>query len=123
MVPSIMITGGLRGLGYVLAKSYLLNGYNVYVSYSNNTDKHKENLDYLSSIGSVTPLKLDLHSLDSVEFFWKETLTLDCPVIWINNAGISFSSLLCLTKEKQWDEIWTINAKHTGMLAVKGWLL
>jgi len=55
--------------------------------------------------------------MDSVNAFWMQSLELDCPEIWINNAGVSYSALTSRISEPDLNELIDVNARHTSVLA------
>lgn len=90
---NILITGGSRGLGGSLAKKFLDNGDNVYITCRNinNIDKLKHEIPD-ESINRLYPIKSDASDLDDIQSL-SETITrkLDGSSldILICNAGIS----------------------------------
>ncbi len=117
--PSVMITGGLRGLGLRLAQTYLRYDYNVIVSQCTIDTAHEEALADLTRLGHAQCMHMDLRKMDLLEAFWQESLRYPCPDIWINNAGVSYSALTSRSSEDQLNDLLDINLRHTGVLACR----
>ncbi len=110
MTKTIFVTGGSRGIGAAIVKC-AAGKYNVCFTYN----KHKdlaENLEKeLGSLG-VVAVQCDVRDEKSiknaVEFAKKRFGKID---ILVNNAGISKSGLLIDLDEKEWDDVFAVNAK------------
>ena len=85
---NIVITGGTRGIGFALAKQFLLKGHIVVISGTTTESAKKAVLELNSN--RVFGFKCKVESINEVEAlysFAEENLkTID---IWINNAGIN----------------------------------
>ena len=85
---NIVITGGTRGIGFAMAKQFLLKGHTVVISGTKTESVKKAVLELNSN--RVFGFKCKVESINEVEAFYsfaEEKLnTID---IWINNAGIN----------------------------------
>ena len=100
----VLITGANEGLGYSLAKKFVIDGYNVVGTYRN--EKKLENI-------KVLPIKCDIRSETDIKnaiFQIKKSFRrID---ILVNNAGIRIESSVKDMTSKMWADV--INTNLTG---------
>lgn len=106
-----LITGGSRGIGLMIAKTFIQNGAKVYIS-SRNAAVCEAVATELSKIGTCIAIPADLSSEEGRirlvnELKEKET-ALD---VLINNAGANWSAPFSDYPEKGYDKIMNINVK------------
>lgn len=81
-MPTILITGGSRGIGAELVKQYAADGWDVIATARSDAD-----LEELNAMDRVTALELDVAEPGSVETFLDEVG--DRPIdVFLNNAGV-----------------------------------
>lgn len=109
MKHTVLITGGTRGIGKEIAKSFLSLGYNVAVTYEKNTQAAKEFETEVSS-DKLMIVKCDVSDFDSVKNMFcdieKRFGTVD---ILINNAGIAQQKMFCDIEREEWDKMFEVN--------------
>ncbi len=109
----VLITGGSRGIGEMIAQAFLVNGANVYISSRKKNDcdntAKKLNKEYR---GDCFSLPEDVSSLGGInnllENFKKREKHLD---ILVNNAGAVWGEELENFSEQGWDKIMDLNVK------------
>ena len=105
----VIITGGTRGIGAGIAKSFLEKGAHVLVTYSGNDAAAEAfitaNSDYKEKI---TTAKFDVSNYDEVEAFFKE-LPIPQVDILVNNAGIRKDNIVGMMDIRDWQQVIDIN--------------
>ncbi len=89
---SIVITGGTRGIGYGLAKHFLLKNNNVCITgrSQSSIDSAVSKLRNETNHQSIIGLECDVSDIKSMKDLWNFTQkTFGQVDIWINNAGIA----------------------------------
>ncbi len=108
------ITGASRGIGFSIAKAFILNGTNV-VCASRNSKDLEESVDKLNSLGGkAIGIPLDVSNLSNfksaVDYTIEKFEKID---FLINNAGIVKDNLILRMKEEDWDSVINVNLKGT----------
>ena len=114
-MKNIVITGSARGLGFEMAKEFLLRGNNVVISdlKEENLIEAEEKLNEIKSDGKIFHKTCNVTSYEELEGLMKFTLdNLKTVDIWINNAGINqpMDAIWDLTKEET-DSVIDVNLK------------
>ncbi len=117
--PSVLITGGTRGIGLALAKNFLQKGWSVSVSYHQDEADAQQAQTELSSISpQFTITKSDITLEASVVQLVQQTIEkwgkLDCV---IHNAGSTQNARLINVEESQWDETLDVHLKGAFLLS------
>ena len=91
-MKTVVITGGTRGIGAVMVRSFLIRGWKV--TYCGSTESSVENsrkaLMGRFSDEKYLCLKCDVSREDELENLWeKATKTFGKIGIWVNNAGMT----------------------------------
>lgn len=106
-----LVTGGSRGIGYMMAKGLLQAGAKTYIA-SRKMPACQQAAEQLSKFGQCIPLGADLSSLESVralaEAIKKAEPKLD---ILINNAGKTWGALFEEFPDSGWDTVLNVNLK------------
>lgn len=108
-----LITGGSRGIGEAIARSYANQGCNVAFTYQSSEEKALAIESDLNSLG----VKAKSFKSDASDFSQSEQLINDVVAafgtidILINNAGITRDTLMLRMSEEQWDEVIRVNLK------------
>jgi NAD(P)-dependent dehydrogenase (short-subunit alcohol dehydrogenase family) len=106
-----LVTGGSRGIGLMIARSFVAAGARVYVS-SRKAAACEATAQALSGLGECLPLPADVSRIEDIARV-VETLTaregrLD---ILVNNAGATWGAPLGQFPEAGWDKVMDLNVK------------
>lgn len=106
-----LVTGGSRGIGYMIAKGYAQAGVKVYIA-SRNGDACEVAAAELSEFGEVIGVGADLSTVDGVRglaaYLEGQEERLD---ILVNNSGATWGEPLETFSEQAWDKVMNINVK------------
>lgn len=108
-----LVTGGSRGIGEAIAKTFAAQGANVAFTYVSSDEKAKALADALAQNGvSAKAYKSDAGDYAAAETLANEvTADFGTIDICVNNAGISRDNLLLRLSPEQWDEVMAANLK------------
>lgn len=117
--PSVLITGGTRGIGLALVKNFLQNGWSVSTCYHQDVEDAKKAQVELSTTGTQFSItQNDVTQESSVIQLIQDTLAkwgrLDCV---IHNAGSTQNARLINVEESQWDETIDVHLKGAFLLS------
>lgn len=114
-LKTALITGVSGGIGKVIAKQFIDNGYFVIGQYNSDResiDQFIAELNKEQKQDNFFAIKADLSNsaeiskmMDSVENSFKSLSVL------VNNAGVSLTKLITETTEYEWDKVFAINLK------------
>ena len=112
-----IVTGGSRGIGYMIARAYVENGMKVYIS-SRKESACREVEAELSQIGECLAIAADLSTEDGrknlVDFVREKEENID---VLVNNAGAVWAAPFGQFPEIGYDKIMNINVKALFMLS------
>ncbi|BAT61410.1 rhamnolipids biosynthesis 3-oxoacyl-[acyl-carrier-protein] reductase [Variibacter gotjawalensis] len=112
----VLVTGGSRGLGEMMARAYVENGAKVYIS-ARNADACEHLAKELSQHGECIALPADLSTMDGVETLAKALEGREKKLdILVNNAGASWGATFAEFPEKGWDKVMDLNVKSVFFL-------
>lgn len=117
----VLVTGGSRGIGEMIAAGFLANGATVYIS-SRKADACAATAERLMAAygGTCTPLPADLSGLDGIDALvaalGEHETQLD---VLINNAGVAWGAPFAEFPEKGWDKVMDTNVKGPFFLIQK----
>lgn len=117
----VVVTGGSRGIGEMIAAGYLANGAKVYIT-SRKADICNATAERLASTwgGSCTSIPADMATLAGIEGFVAELTTKENHVdILVNNAGVAWGAPLEDFPEVGWDKVMDTNVKGVFFLTQK----
>jgi 3-oxoacyl-[acyl-carrier protein] reductase len=108
---TVIVTGGIRGIGKAIAEGFLQAGARIIATYSTNetaaTQFKQANSQFA---GSVDIRRLDVSRYEDVEKFFKYVDTeYGSFEVLINNAGIRKDSVLAMMKETDWHDVLNVN--------------
>jgi NAD(P)-dependent dehydrogenase (short-subunit alcohol dehydrogenase family) len=107
----VVVTGGSRGIGEMIARAYVDNGAKVYISSRNRTDCDNT-AESLSRNGICLSLPSDLSNNSGTAQLANELRKRESRVdVLINNAGITSNAPIDAFLESDWDEVVDINMK------------
>ena len=111
-----LITGGSRGIGLMIARSYVERGAIVYIS-SRKAAVCENVASELSKLGTCIALPADLSRMDEVERVANELKKREKKLdVLINNAGATWGSTIDNFPEKGWDKVMDLNVKSIFFL-------
>lgn len=114
-----LITGGSRGIGFMIARAYVEAGVKVYIS-SRKADVCTEAEASLSKLGTCIALPADLSQMDEVERLANEIKTREPALhVLVNNAGATWGATVDDFPEKGWDKVVDVNLKAPFFLVQK----
>lgn len=112
----VVVTGGSRGIGEMIATGFVHNGARVYVS-SRKASACARVADELSKVGECIPLPFDLSTQDGIQGLVGELGRHESQLdVLVNNAGASWGADLDEFPESGWDKVLTLNLKSPFFL-------
>ncbi|WP_420453774.1 SDR family oxidoreductase [Ilumatobacter sp.] len=114
-----VVTGGSRGIGYMIAAGLVTNGVTTYITArkADACDAAASELDELSSTASCVSIPGDLSSAEGVaEFAAAVGERTDAVDVLVNNAGAAWGAPLGEFPETGFDKVLAINVKAPFML-------
>lgn len=117
----VLVTGGSRGIGEMIAGGFLANGAKVYIS-SRKADVCNETAKRLSDTfgGECISLPANLADLAGIDGLVKALSERENHLdILINNAGVSWGAPLDEFPEVGWDKVFDTNVKGVFFLTQK----
>ena len=116
---SVVVTGGSRGIGEMIARGYVENGARVYIS-SRKATVCDALADELSKYGSCTSLPFDLSSMDGIIGLAAAVAEREPKLdVLINNAGATWGAPIDEYPEDGWDKTVDLNVKSVFFLTQK----
>jgi 3-oxoacyl-[acyl-carrier protein] reductase len=108
-----LVTGGSRGIGEAIVKSFASQGANVAFTYRSSEDQALAIEKELNEMGvKAKAYKSDASSFAEAEELVKSVLTdFESIDILVNNAGITQDNLMLRMSEDQWDRVIEVNLK------------
>ena len=117
----VVITGGSRGIGEMIAAGFLANGAKVYIS-----SRKAEACDAAAARlqaefgGECISIPADMSTLPAIEGFAKEFQSREEKLdVLINNAGVAWGAPLEEFPEVGWDKVMNTNVKGPFFLVQK----
>ena len=115
----VVITGGSRGIGEMIARAYVENGARVIIS-ARNAAVCDGLAAELSKIGECTSIPADLSKMDEIERFVAAVSARESKVdVLFNNAGASWGAPFDDFPESGWDKVMNLNVKSIFFLTQK----
>ena len=103
-MPTVVITGGSRGIGAAAVELFAARGHRVYFLYEKNHDAAQT----VAEKTGATAICCDVADGQAVKAVFDRIGDVD---ILICNAGICQYGLMSMTSESQWDRIFDVNVK------------
>jgi NAD(P)-dependent dehydrogenase (short-subunit alcohol dehydrogenase family) len=112
----VLVTGGSRGIGFMIAHGFVANGAKVYIS-----ARKQEELDEaqreLAKHGSVSTIRADLSSDAGCEALAAEIAKREPKLhVLVNNAGANWGAPLAEYPGAAWDKVLALNVKAVFLL-------
>lgn len=113
---SVLVTGGSRGIGLMIARGFAERGARVYIS-SRKAEVCEQVASELSKLGSCVALPADLGSNPGVLDLAKQLRAREPSLdVLVNNAGANWGEPLEDFPEAGWDKVMTLNVKSIFFL-------
>jgi NAD(P)-dependent dehydrogenase (short-subunit alcohol dehydrogenase family) len=113
---SVLVTGGSRGIGLMIARGFAERGARVYVS-SRNAEACEAVAGELSKAGNCFSLPADLSTQDGVLGLAREMSEREPALdVLVNNAGANWGEPYEQFPESGWDKVMTLNVKSIFFL-------
>jgi NAD(P)-dependent dehydrogenase (short-subunit alcohol dehydrogenase family) len=114
-----LVTGGSRGIGLMIARTYIDAGAKVYIS-SRNAQVCDEVAAELSTDGECVSIPADLSTMQGVEHLASEVAAREPALhVLVNNAGAAWGEPMESFAEAGFDKVWTLNVKGLFFLTVR----
>ena len=111
-----LVTGGSRGIGFMIASGFVENGAKVYIT-ARKADACNEAAVELSKIGECVSLPADLTTIEGRRQVIDALTEREGKLhVLVNNAGASWGAPLEEYPEDGWDKVMDINVKVPFML-------
>ena len=113
MRRTIVVTGGSRGIGRALCKTFAAPGVHVFYNFHSPEQTGADTAEDISAAGGI-PAGFRVNVADSaaVADFFKTILDTTGRIdVLVNNAGITRDGLLARMKEADWDDVLDVNLK------------
>ena len=115
----VVITGGSRGIGEMIARAYVENGARVIIT-ARNAAMCDGLAAELSKIGECVSIPADLSKMDEIERFAAAVAAREGKVdVLFNNAGASWGAPFDVFPESGWDKVMDLNVKSIFFLTQK----
>ena len=111
-----LVTGGSRGIGYMIASGFVANGAKVYIT-ARKADACDAAAVELSQVGDCVSIPADIATNEGRALLVSELTEREGKLdILVNNAGASWGAPLDEYPEDGWDKVMDINVKAPFML-------
>lgn len=120
MTKYAFITGASRGIGAAIAEELAQNGYHLYLTCKNSSERLLRFASHLEDTYHIT-CTCFIGDMGDYDFVSECFSSIDQLDVLINNAGISYVGLLSEMDVKDWDEVIGTNlssAFYTSKLAI-----
>lgn len=114
---TVLVTGGSRGIGEMIAAGFLANGATVYIS-SRKADACDATAARLAETygGTCVSIPADLSKLDGIDALVAAMADVDELDVLVNNAGASWGASIEEFPEVGWDKVMDTNVKGVFFL-------
>jgi NAD(P)-dependent dehydrogenase (short-subunit alcohol dehydrogenase family) len=111
-----LVTGGTRGIGFMIAQGFVENGVRTYIC-SRKKDACAEAENALAKLGECIAIPADLGTLDGAAVVVRELERRESGLhILVNNAGANWGAELDQFPEAGWDKVMDLNLKSIFFL-------
>ena len=115
----VLVTGGSRGIGEMIARGYVENGAKVYIS-SRKADVCDRVAEELSEYGTCISLPFDLGGMEGIEGLANAIKERESRLdVLVNNAGATWGAPIDDYPEDGWDKTVDLNVKSIFFLTQK----
>jgi NAD(P)-dependent dehydrogenase (short-subunit alcohol dehydrogenase family) len=111
-----LVTGGSRGIGYMIARGFVENGATVYIS-ARKAEACDAAAKELSAFGKCVSVPADVSTVEGVKQLAKKVLELEPKLdVLVNNAGANWNEPIDAFGESGWDKVVDTNLKSVFFL-------
>ncbi|MGE0486020.1 MAG: SDR family oxidoreductase [Gammaproteobacteria bacterium] len=115
----VLITGGSRGIGHMMARGFVAAGARVYIT-SRKAEQCTAAAKELAREGECYALPGDLARMEEIERVTAELAAREPALhVLINNAGTQWGATIDEFPEKGWDKVMDLNAKSPFFILQK----
>jgi NAD(P)-dependent dehydrogenase (short-subunit alcohol dehydrogenase family) len=108
---TVLVTGGSRGIGLMIARGFVEAGARVIIS-SRKADVCATVAEQLSAVGKCEAIPADLSSTEGADHLAEAVLrTAPRLDVLVNNAGATWGAPLEAYPESAFDKLWAVNVK------------
>jgi len=108
---TVLVTGGSRGIGEMIARGFVEAGATVFIS-SRKAEACNDLAAQLSTVGSCTPLPADLSTEAECQRLANELVRrIDHLDVLVNNAGATWGAPMDEYDEKAFERVFALNVK------------
>ena len=108
-MPTVLITGGTRGIGKACTLMFLEKGYNVVATYEKNHEAATLLKEECAG-KNLEIIKCDVSDFDQTKILFSQIQKVFGGVdVLVNNAGISQQKLFCDIEREEWDKMMDVN--------------
>jgi NAD(P)-dependent dehydrogenase (short-subunit alcohol dehydrogenase family) len=112
----VLVTGGTRGIGFMIAEGMVRCGATVYIA-SRKVDACNEAEAALSQHGQCTAIPSDISTVEGCQALADEIASRESRLdVLVNNAGVTWSEDIDAFSEKAWDKVVDLDAKSPFFL-------
>lgn len=112
----VVITGGSRGIGAMMARGFVENGARVYIT-ARKEQELQETCDVLNQVGECIALKADISTVDGIAALIAQLKQHERKIdVLINNAGATWGADFESFPEAGWDKVMDLNVKSPFFL-------
>lgn len=116
---TVLVTGGSRGIGEMIARGYVEAGARVYIS-SRKTEVCEQTAAELSKVGDCRALPYDVSTVDGIASLADDLSGREDKLdVLINNAGGNWAAPIDDYPEAGWDKVVDLNLKSVFFLTQK----
>jgi NAD(P)-dependent dehydrogenase (short-subunit alcohol dehydrogenase family) len=106
-----LVTGGSRGIGYMIARGFVENGVKTYIT-ARKADQCASAAAELSKLGTCIAIPADVASMQEIERLVAAISAQEKQLhILVNNAGANWAEPLEKYTESGWDKVQSVNLK------------
>jgi len=106
-----LVTGGSRGIGYMIARGYVENGVKTYIT-ARKADQCMSAAAELSKLGTCIAIPADVSSLEEINKLVADISKHETKLdILVNNAGANWAEPIDVYSEAGWDKVANVNVK------------
>lgn len=106
-----LVTGGSRGIGYMIARGYVENGVKTYIT-ARKADQCISAAAELSKLGTCIAIPADVSSTEEIRKLVAEISKREIKLdILVNNAGANWAEPIDKYSESGWDKVHDVNLK------------
>lgn len=118
---TVLITGGGRGIGFMIAQAFISNGAHVIIASRNQKqlEQATQQLLQLAPGSKCTAIVVDFSTVSAIETFVSELTSVHQVTslhTLINNSGLAWGEPLSSFSEKGWDSVMNVNLKSVFFL-------